>query len=366
MTNKELKVIHFYTGNRFGGIERFLQNLNTFSHFYSNTKQEFALTFEGKLKTELEKSGAKVHFFKVNSLSNLFQVFIFLFSFLSFLRRSKVDLLISHEIWNYLLAFLPAKFMGIKHVLWVHTSYFHQRNYKLLDISQPDFIVSNSEYVKSKLKERFGLDQVEVLYCPHPMMDAPEHKTADRDNFKMLYVGRFLEDKGLFVILKAVSKLKDLNFQFLIVGAPQTAKEKEFFVILDRFVKESGLTNHVIFVGASDTVSDYYKTSHLFCHPNIAPDGFGLVFIEALSAGIPVITTKMGGAIEIFSRSHSNIGEFVEPNNEQDLSNVLRKYIEAKNVIFDPEEARRVAKSFCEPEEATKKIETTLLKFKNS
>lgn len=41
----------------------------------------------------------------------------------------------------------------------------------------------------------------------------------------------------------------------------------------------------------------------LYCQPNVAPDAFGLAFVEALRAGLPVVTTPLGGAPEVVDAS---------------------------------------------------------------
>jgi glycosyltransferase involved in cell wall biosynthesis len=53
------------------------------------------------------------------------------------------------------------------------------------------------------------------------------------------------------------------------------------------------------------------RAADIFCQPNAGPEPFGIVFIEALAAGLPVVATKMGGAVEIVVPS---CGLLVEAN----------------------------------------------------
>jgi glycosyltransferase involved in cell wall biosynthesis len=62
----------------------------------------------------------------------------------------------------------------------------------------------------------------------------------------------------------------------------------------------------------------------IYCQPNIEPETFGIAFVEALYAGLPVVTTAIGGGLEIVDES---CGRLVAPNDANALSQVLRLLI---------------------------------------
>ena len=72
----------------------------------------------------------------------------------------------------------------------------------------------------------------------------------------------------------------------------------------------AGLASRIRFLGQRSDVADLFEAADVYCQPNIAPDSFGLSFIEALSAGLPVVTTRLGAAAEIVDTS---CGVLVEP-----------------------------------------------------
>jgi glycosyltransferase involved in cell wall biosynthesis len=62
----------------------------------------------------------------------------------------------------------------------------------------------------------------------------------------------------------------------------------------------------------------------IHCQPNTGPEPFGIAFVEALYAGLPVVTTAIGGGLEIVDES---CGKLVAPDDANALSKVLRSLI---------------------------------------
>ena len=96
------------------------------------------------------------------------------------------------------------------------------------------------------------------------------------------------------------------------------------------------------------------NAADIYCQPNTQPDAFGIAFIEALSAGLPVVTTALGGAPEIVDDS---CGILVQPNDAGILASSLRSLIEdnsRRDTLGNagPERARHL----CDPEKQMAKI----------
>jgi SAM-dependent methyltransferase len=64
-------------------------------------------------------------------------------------------------------------------------------------------------------------------------------------------------------------------------------------------VERLGLESRIKFLGQRSDVPALMNAADIYCQPNIGPEPFGLAFIEALSAGLPIVTTAMGGPLEI-------------------------------------------------------------------
>ncbi|MCT8346724.1 glycosyltransferase [Photorhabdus temperata] len=125
----------------------------------------------------------------------------------------------------------------------------------------------------------------------------------------ILAVGRLTEQKGFDLIIKAHSKLVEYNpdLHLLILGeGPERTK-------LEQLVKELKISNYVHMPGFVDNVTKYYEHCWLFVHP-ARFEGLGMVLIEAMAKGKPVIATNCpSGPNEILCGGE--FGVLIPPNN---------------------------------------------------
>jgi len=87
-----------------------------------------------------------------------------------------------------------------------------------------------------------------------------------------------------------------------------------------------GIAGRVRFLGQWSDVSSLLRAADIFCQPNQMPEPFGIVFIEALLARLPVVTSAMGGASEIVDES---CGLLVPRSDIDALAGALRQLIES-------------------------------------
>jgi glycosyltransferase involved in cell wall biosynthesis len=109
----------------------------------------------------------------------------------------------------------------------------------------------------------------------------------------ILYVGRVSEDKGLKTLIQAVPLvLKDFPLaRFLIVG-----EDYGYLSILKSLVQELGVEKSVVFIGRlpDEQLVRVYKMADVFVLPSEL-EAFGIVVIEAMASGLPVVVSNMGG-----------------------------------------------------------------------
>ncbi len=135
----------------------------------------------------------------------------------------------------------------------------------------------------------------------------------------ILYVGRLVEVKNLFFLIKCFSNINDTNCRLVIVG------DGDLNLNLNLYVKELGIANKIIFIGRKEGVALYnwYVISQIFVLPSTY-ERFGAVVNEALVGGCFVMCSKLAGASSLIDESN---GVLFDPNNEMDLTNKLGKAI---------------------------------------
>lgn len=124
-------------------------------------------------------------------------------------------------------------------------------------------------------------------------------------DFVILYVGRIMKIKGVFELMQAVSDLEDEHIKLLIIGSANFGKWA--FSSYERKVKKLSQQNRdrIIFTGYVDNsvVYQYASVADVQCVPSLWEEAAGLVLLEAMAEGLPLIVTKSGGAIEYVDES---------------------------------------------------------------
>ena len=124
-------------------------------------------------------------------------------------------------------------------------------------------------------------------------------------DFVILYVGRIMKIKGVFELMQAVSDLEDEHIKLLIIGSANFGKWA--FSSYERKVKKLSQQNRdrIIFTGYVDNsaVYEFASVADVQCVPSLWEEAAGLVLLEAMAEGIPLIVTKSGGAIEYVDES---------------------------------------------------------------
>lgn len=327
-----MKVIYFYRGDRYGGVEKLLVDLFDYQSVLDPGELEsvFVLCYEGHLSVELEKRGAIVEIVSAPQLNKPWTLVPVFFQFWEILKKYNSQVIVSHEIWNHVVAWPVEKLFSIKSVLWIHSSKFRfdQPLYRYLRIWLPDMAICTSRHVRDDIVKLCPNLQADFLYHPYAKPQLRPKKVSLSNKVSFIYVGRMAEYKGLADAIEALGMIRDLDFCFIVVGDSQTEAEKDFKARSIERVQELGMSEKVQFVGFQENVFDYLLLADVFVHPNKLPEPLGLVFMEALFAEIPIVSTNIGGAKEILGMQPKKMGDLVPSSDVKALSLVLRKYIE--------------------------------------
>lgn len=133
----------------------------------------------------------------------------------------------------------------------------------------------------------------------------------------LLFVGRLEKRKGLIYLLKALPHVKYHfpNIRLIVIGAFEEEQIEEY----REFVRKSGLTDVVFkgFVSDEEKIA-YYQHADVFCSPAIGRESQGVVLLEAMAAGTPVIASALDGHRTVIK--HEIDGLLVPPADETALA----------------------------------------------
>jgi D-inositol-3-phosphate glycosyltransferase len=117
----------------------------------------------------------------------------------------------------------------------------------------------------------------------------------------ILFVGRIQRLKGLDVLFRAFERLGDVEAQLLVIGGqPGTTLETREISRLQHLATRLGIAERTRFVGAvpHETLPLYYSAADVTAMPS-SYESFGLVAVESLACGTPVVATRVGGLTSI-------------------------------------------------------------------
>jgi glycosyltransferase involved in cell wall biosynthesis len=191
--------------------------------------------------------------------------------------------------------------------------------------------------------------QIEVIPCG-----------TDTDNFRLtskahartqlklgthekviLYVGRFDQRKGIETLVRAFALLKEKNLQNLklviVGGSSANMPDGDERKRIEKIVNDLGLTDYTVFAGriGHDILPLYYTAADVCVIPSYY-EPFGLVAIEAMACGVPVVASNVGGLK--FTIIPEETGLLVEPKDVEAFANGIHR------ILFDELWARKMRK----------------------
>jgi glycosyltransferase involved in cell wall biosynthesis len=332
------RVLHVNSGNLYGGVETILATLARLKSLCPAMEPDFALCFEGRLSEELKAAGSTAHFLGNVRISRPWTVWRARRRLRAILSRERFDLVICHMPWS-MAVFGPAvRASGQRLGFWAHT--FHAGQSWLERLARrtpPDVVVACSRFAEAGVDNLFPQAPREVIYPPLDLNEPADRRrsrssvrgglnTAE-DAVVIVQVSRMEAWKGQQAHLEALARIKNLPTPWVcwMVGGAQRPEEREYLESLRKQAEILGLAERVRFLGQRSDVPVLLGAADIFCQPNLTPEPFGIVFVEALWAALPVVSFALGGALEIVDDS---CGLLIPPGDVEGLAAGLGSLIE--------------------------------------
>lgn len=155
-------------------------------------------------------------------------------------------------------------------------------------------------------------------------------------------IGRFDPQKGQSLLLEAMAKTKNKDFQVVLLGEPTLNEGDEYYNNLLQFIGDNKLEDRVHIRPFTNKVHIFYKAIDWLVMATKA-ETFGMVTVESLTTGTPVLGSNAGGTPELLSNEKG--GRLFETMNAIDLATVIDEIIDT-NLQFDAKQLQQLTEKF--------------------
>ena len=149
-------------------------------------------------------------------------------------------------------------------------------------------------------------------FCPGPAPAGLRKRLGfTGQDFVVLFCGRLEPDKGIHKLMEALALLLVPHIKLLIVGSPFFGRTQQSSFLRKLEQQARGLGDRVQFTGyiPNEDLPDYYRLADLVCVPTLVEEAAGLVALEAMACGCPILATRSGGMPEYLDGSQAVLVE---------------------------------------------------------
>ena len=211
-------------------------------------------------------------------------------------------------------------------------------------LNKCDVILAVSHFTKEQLIKTNGIDgnKIEIFYntidpffhyptqFQKPLQLIKRYNIGENDKIiltltRLAYTEKYKGyDKVIDVMPEIISKYPDVKY--LIAGKPDERERAR----LKELIAARQLEKNVFLIGfiAEEEITDHYQLADLFIMPS-RKEGFGIVFIEAMACGLPVIAGNQDGSVDALK--NGELGLLINPENRNEIIETLQKVLESNS-----------------------------------
>ena len=359
----KIKVLYIITKSNFGGALRYVFDMAT-----SITKGGYdvsvALGGNGALYEKLKHENIRTITIPYLARDiNIFSEWKVFFNLLKILKKERPDVIHLNSSKIGGLGALACRIAKIKKIVFTAHGWAYKEDRGIVSrniikflswltvlLSHRTIVVSNDDF--NSAPKLFVSRKIKMIHNGIGEIKFEDRTTARNEIKKLtgpvksgsIWIGTISElhkNKGLPFVITAVSRLikKGYNISFFIIS------EGEERFALEQFIQKLGLENNVFLLGHIDEARQLLKAFDIFTLTSVK-EGLPYVLLEAGSAGIPTVATKVGGIPEIIENRKS--GRLVRAKNSHDIENIISDIIDFKNdtVEYGNSLKEKVARDF--------------------
>lgn len=352
--SKRASILHltpFFSPN-VGGVETHLDDL--LGYLISKKFKSFVLTYQalvGSKRGKQKEISRYLEIYRISwipnlyykTLNNPFLHFLYLTPWLLIntinllIKRGKeIDIIHAHGINAGFIGATVKKIFKKPLIVSMYVEFHFSKNdwltkFYIWPLKTADKILVMTERSKIELIEHgINVSKVNIyshwvnqdMFKPRSKMECRRNLGWENDRFTVLFVGRLIKEKGIYLVLNMAKNLPNIFFVLIASG--------ELSGIIE---KAASKLKNIKYLGRVDynKLAIYYTAADILIVPSLAlknrstfEEGIPRVIMEALSCGTPIIGTDNGGIKEVVETGQ--VG-FIVPSTAEDFIEILRKLL---------------------------------------
>jgi glycosyltransferase involved in cell wall biosynthesis len=214
-------------------------------------------------------------------------------------------------------------------------------------VQKSDKLIAVSNFVKNSIIEETFVPESKITVI-HNGVDESKYPDDDKQyatkerKVKLIYIGRVIRAKGLFVLINSLEKITGRDWECTIAGDGNALGS------LKTLITQKNMTEKVRFTGFmkyEDIITELYD-SDIFVLPSLRKEGFPMTIVEAMFSGLPSVVTDIGGNSDAVVNGET--GYLVDPGDEQELTSKLIELMDSpeKRQVFGKNARNRAHNEF--------------------
>jgi len=186
-----------------------------------------------------------------------------------------------------------------------------------------DCLISNTDFVRDRLSDFYDVkkESIETVYIGAPLKKIANNKTLT-EPYIVSFIGGNFQRKGLIPLAQAVKHLQreGINIKLIVAGRDKNENDIKYRL------RQLDSYDVVHFYGylPPQNIPSFLMSSHIFAMPSYV-EAFGLVYLEAMACGVPVIGTANGGTKEFIKNGEN--GFLCNPFELNDIADKIKRLL---------------------------------------
>jgi glycosyltransferase involved in cell wall biosynthesis len=279
----------------------------------------------------------------------------FAFEGLSLTWRERPKLIVATHLHFGPLARIIKKIFGIPYVLVAHgiDAWSINQPQRINALREADLVLAVSHYTRDCLLERLELVPERLKILPNTV--APERFLIQPKSERLMSRYGFTHQNKIILMVCRLAQIERYKgYDQLVAALPvilQSVPTARFLLVgngpdrsrVEKLIAQAGVQEAVVFAGfvPDDELPEHYNLCDLFAMPSKA-EGFGIVYLEALACGKPVLAGNKDGSRDALA--NGELGVLIDPDNIAEIANSIIQLLQGDYphpLVYQPEQLRQ-------------------------